>query len=101
MQTFSVRCFQNYASEILEANKLNLIYGWKRHEKTGKNFLERKKNLGISGNCLHPEIDVGMRNCWKNSIPVVRNTIKLPIVDPMVWRIFSNSVDLAEIEKLL
>jgi hypothetical protein len=40
-------------------------------KKLAKFSLREKRTLGILGIACIPELTWGMRNCWKNSIPVV------------------------------
>ena len=98
----SVRCFQNYASEILEANNIE-PYIWMEGymKKLAKFSLREKRTLGILGIACIPELTWGMRNCWKNSIPVVGIPLNANRCIRWFGEFFPNSVDLAEIEKLV
>jgi hypothetical protein len=95
-------CFQNHASRLLKENNIE-SYIWKGSgiKNALKGTKAQNKTLGILGIACIPELVAGMRKCMKYKIPVVG----LPLNSNRCVRWFGefhpNSVDLAELEKLV
>jgi hypothetical protein len=70
-------------------------------KKLAKFSLREKRTLGIFGIACIPELTWGMRNCRKNYIPVVGIPLNANRCIRWFGEFFPNSVDLAEIEKLV
>jgi hypothetical protein len=98
----SARCFQNHASEILKANNIE-PYIWMEGDmkKLAKYTLMENRTLGILGIACIPELIWGMRNCRKNNIPVVGIPLNANRCIRWFGEFFPNSIDLAELEKLV
>jgi hypothetical protein len=98
----SVKCFQNYASEILEDNNIE-PYIWMEGDmkKLAKYTLKEQRTLGILGIACIPELTWGMRNCRKYNIPVIGIPLNANRCIRWFGEFFPNSVDLAELKRLV
>lgn len=98
----SPRCFQNFASEILKSNHIEpFIWMDGNMRRLAKYTLKEKLTFGILGIACIPELTWGMRNCRRNNIPVVGIPLNANRCVRWFGRFFPNSIDLAELEKLL
>jgi len=98
----SPRCFQNFASEILKSNHIEpFIWMDGNMRQLAKYAWKEKLTFGILGIACIPELTWGMRNCRRNNIPVVGIPLNANRCVRWFGRFFPNSIDLAELEKLL
>lgn len=98
----SAGCFQNYASEILEANNIEpFIWIEGDMKKLAKYTLKEKRTFAILGIACIPELMWGMRNCRKNNIPVVGIPLNANRCVRWFGEFFPNSIDLKELERLV
>lgn len=98
----SAGCFQNFASEILEANNIEpFIWMEGDMKKLAKYTLKEKKTFGILGIACIPELMWGMRNCRKNNIPVVGIPLNANRCIRWFGEFFPNSIDLKELERVV
>jgi hypothetical protein len=63
--------------------------------------LKEKRTFGVLGIACIPELTWGMRNCRKHNIPVVGLPLNANRCIRWFGEFFPNSVDLAEIERLV
>ena len=95
-------CFQNFASQILEANNIEpFIWTQGDMKKLAKYTLKEKKTFGVLGIACIPELMWGMRNCRKNNIPVVGIPLNANRCVRWFGEFFPNSIDLMQLEKLV
>jgi len=98
----SVKCFQNYASMILEAHKIEpYIWMGGNMKHLAKYTINEKRTFGVLGIACIPELTFGMRQCRRNNIPVVGIPLNANRCVRWYGEFFHNSVDLDELEKLL
>lgn len=98
----SVKCFQNHASRILEAHKIEpYIWMGGNMKQVAKYTLNEKRSFGVLGIACIPELTFGMRQCRRNNIPVVGIPLNANRCIRWYGEFFHNSVDLDELEKLL
>ncbi len=98
----SVNCFQNYGSKILEAHHIEpYIWMGGNMKQLAKYTLHEKQTFGVLGIACIPELTCGMRNCRKNNIPVVGIPLNANRCIRWFGEFFPNSIDLAELEKLV
>jgi hypothetical protein len=95
-------CFQNYSSNILESNDIE-PYIWQggNMKLLAKNTLREKKRFAVMGIACIPELIQGMRECRKNSIPVIGLPLNANRCIRWFGKFFPNSVDLDELCKLV
>jgi hypothetical protein len=98
----SGRCFQNYASEILNINHIE-PYIWMDGDmkQLAKYTLKENKSFGVLGIACIPELTFGMRNCRKHNIPVIGIPLNANRCIRWFGEFFPNSIDLTELEKLV
>lgn len=98
----SGRCFQNYASEILKTHDIE-PYIWMGGDmkQLAKYTLKDKRTFGVLGIACIPELTFGMRSCRKNNIPVIGLPLNANRCVRWFGEFFPNSVDLAELEKIV
>jgi len=98
----SVKCFQNHASRILEAHKIEpYIWTGGNMKHLAKYTFNEKRTFGVLGIACIPELTFGMRQCRRNNIPVVGIPLNANRCIRWYGEFFQNSVDLDELEKLL
>jgi hypothetical protein len=98
----SGRCYQNHASQILKAHSIDpYIWMGGNMKQLAKYTLKDKRTFGVLGIACIPELTWGMRNCRKNNIPVVGIALNANRCIRWFGEFFPNSVDLAELEKLV
>lgn len=98
----SAGCFQNFASQILEANNIEpFIWTQGDMKKLAKYTLKEKKTFGVLGIACIPELMWGMRNCRKNNIPVVGIPLNANCCVRWFGEFFPNSIDLKELERVV
>ena len=98
----SAGCFQNHASNILKSNDIE-SYIWMsgNMKNLAKGTLSEKKSFAVLGIACLPELINGMRDCDKNSIPVVGLPLNANRCIRWFGKFFPNSVDLAELSRLV
>ncbi|TAL61842.1 MAG: DUF116 domain-containing protein [Bacteroidetes bacterium] len=98
----SARCYQNHASKILETYDIE-PYIWTAGDmrQLAKYTLKDKRTFGVLGIACIPELTWGIRSCRKNNIPVVGIALNANRCVRWFGEFFPNSVDLAELEKLV
>jgi len=98
----SAGCFQNHSSNILKDNNIE-PYIWQsgNMKQLAKETLNEKKRFAVLGIACIPELINGMRVCRKNSIPVVGLPLNANRCIRWFGKFFPNSVDLAELRKLV
>jgi hypothetical protein len=95
-------CFQNWASRILEEYHIEpFIWMGGDMKQLAKYTLKEKRTFGVLGIACVPELISGMRNCRKNNIPVVGIPLNANRCIRWFGEFFPNSIDLAELERLL
>ena len=98
----SLKCFQNQASKILEAHDIEpYIWMGGNMKQLAKYTLHKKRTFGVLGIACLPELTFGMRNCRRNNIPVAGIPLNANRCIRWFGEFFPNSIDLAELEKLL
>jgi hypothetical protein len=98
----SPECFQNHASKILKANKIEpFIWTVGNMKQLAKYTLKEKKSFGVLGIACIPELTWGMRNCRKNNIPVVGIPLNANRCVRWFGDFFPNNIDLTELENLV
>lgn len=98
----SVKCFQNWASDILKTHHIEpYIWMGGNMKQLAKHTLKEKKTFGVLGVACIPELMAGMRNCRKNNIPVVGIPLNANRCIRWFGEFFPNSIDLMELEKLV
>ena len=98
----SANCFQNYASEILKSHHVEpFIWMDGNLMHLAKYIQKGKRTFGVLGIACIPELTWGMRNCRKNSIPVVGIPLNTNRCIRWFGEFFPNSVDLSQLERLL
>jgi hypothetical protein len=98
----SSECFQNHASNILKDHQIE-PYIWMEGDmkQLAKYTLKEKKSFGVLGIACIPELTWGMRNCRKNNIPVIGIPLNANRCVRWFGEFFPNSINLAELEKLV
>ena len=98
----SAGCFQNHASNILRSNDIE-PYIWMsgNMKKLAKETLSELKSFAVLGIACLPELINGMRDCGKNSIPVVGLPLNANRCIRWFGKFFPNSIDLSELRKLI
>jgi hypothetical protein len=98
----SAKCFQNHASRILKTHDIE-PYIWMEGnmKQLAKYTLKEKRSFGVLGIACIPELTWGMRECRKNNIPVVGIPLNANRCVRWFGEFFPNSIDLAELERLL
>ena len=98
----SAQCFQNRASQLLARHGIE-PYIWMEGdlEKLAKQVLRAKQSLGVLGIACIPELTRGMRRCRKNRIPAIGLPLNANRCRRWFGEFFPNSIDLAELERLL
>lgn len=98
----SAGCYQNHTSKILRNNNIEPFI-WQTgslkqliRETAGENV-----SFGVLGIACLPELINGMRDCRKYSIPVVGLPLNANRCTRWFGKFLPNSVDLAELEKLV
>ena len=95
-------CFQNFASDILKSHHVEpFIWMEGNMRQLAKYTLQQKRTFGILGIACIPELTWGMRNCRRNNIPIVGIPLNANRCVRWFGSFFPNSIDLAELEKLL
>jgi hypothetical protein len=95
-------CFQNHASKILKAHKIEpFIWTGGNMKQLAKYTLKEKKSFGVLGIACIPELTWGMRNCRKNNIPVVGIPLNANRCVRWFGDFFPNNIDLTELENLV
>jgi hypothetical protein len=98
----SSKCFQHHASKILEDHGIEpYIWTGGKMKQLAKYALEGKHTFSVLGIACIPELTAGMRKCRRNNIPVVGLPLNANRCIRWYGEFFPNSVDLAELEKLL
>ncbi len=98
----SAKCFQNYASTILETNHIEpYIWMGGNMKQLAKYTSKEKRSFGVLGIACVPELTFGMRNCRKNGIPVVGIPLNGNRCIRWFGEFFPNSIDLTELERLV
>jgi hypothetical protein len=98
----SAVCFQNHSSNILKTNNIE-PYIWQggNLKQIAKSTLKENKSFAVLGIACLPELLQGMRECRKNGIPVVGLPLNANRCVRWFGKFFPNSVDLAELCKLV
>jgi hypothetical protein len=98
----SAGCYQNHASRILKTNDIE-PYIWMsgNMKKLAKETISEKKSFAVLGIACLPELINGMRDCGKNSIPVVGLPLNANRCIRWFGKFFPNSIDLGELRKLI
>jgi hypothetical protein len=98
----SAGCFQNHSSNILQANDIE-PYIWQggNMKQLAGSTLKEKKSFAVLGIACIPELVNGMRDCRKNSIPVVGLPLNANRCIRWFGKFFPNSVDMTELRKLV
>jgi len=98
----SAGCYQNHASRILKTNDIE-PYIWMsgNMKKLAKETISEKKSFAVLGIACLPELINGMRECGKNSIPVVGLPLNANRCIRWFGKFFPNSIDLSELRKLI
>ena len=98
----SAQCYQNQASLILKKHDIE-PYIWMGGDmkQLAKYTFKEKRTFGVLGIACIPELLWGMRNCRKNGIPVAGLPLNANRCIRWFGEFFPNSVDLAELEKLV
>jgi len=95
-------CFQNHASTILKSQNIEPYIWMEGNLKQLLKFaLKEKRSCGILGIACIPELTWGMRDCRKNNIPVIGIPLNANRCIRWFGEFFRNSIDLAELERLL
>ncbi len=98
----SAKCFQNYASSILENLHIEpYIWMGGNMKQLAKYTSKERRSFGVLGIACIPELTNGMRNCRKNNIPVVGIPLNANRCVRWFGKFFPNSIDLSELERLL
>jgi len=98
----SVKCFQNHASGILKTHHIEpFIWMGGNMRQMAKYSTTEKRSFGVLGIACVPELTWGMRNCRKNNIPVVGIPLNANRCIRWFGEFFPNSIDLAELERLV
>jgi len=98
----SAKCFQNWASEILENHQIDpFIWMEGNMKRLAKFTLKEKRTFGVLGIACVPELIWGMRNCRKNNIPAIGIPLNANRCIRWFGEFFPNSVDVRELERLL
>jgi len=98
----SAKCFQNWASEILENHQIDpFIWMEGNMKQLAKFTLKEKRTFGVLGIACVPELIWGMRNCRKNNIPAIGIPLNANRCIRWFGEFFPNSVDVRELERLL
>ena len=98
----SAKCYQNNASRILEQHNIEpYIWMGGNMKQLAKYTSQEKRTFGVLGIACIPELTSGMRRCRKNNIPVVGIPLNANRCIRWFGEFFPNSIDLAELEKLL
>jgi hypothetical protein len=98
----SAKCFQNHASRILEEHNIEpYIWMGGNTKQLAKYTFHEKRTFGVLGIACIPELTSGMRTCRKNNIPVIGIPLNANRCIRWFGEFFPNSIDLAELEKLL
>jgi len=98
----SAGCFQNHTGNILKTNDIE-PYIWQsgNMKQLAKKTLKEKKSFAVLGIACLPELINGMRDCSKNSIPVVGLPLNANRCIRWFGKFFPNSVDLTELRNLV
>jgi hypothetical protein len=98
----SARCYQNQASILLKKHEIE-PYIWMGGDmkQLAKYTIKEKRTFGVLGVACIPELLWGMRNCRKNRISVVGLPLNANRCIRWFGEFFPNSIDLAELEKLV
>ena len=70
-------------------------------KKLAKETISEKKSFAVLGIACLPELINGMRECGKNSIPVVGLPLNANRCIRWFGKFFPNSIDLSELRKLI
>jgi hypothetical protein len=98
----SVNCFQNHASLILEAHKIEpYIWMGGNMKQLAKYTLHERRTFGVLGIACIPELTNGMRTCRKSNIPVIGIPLNANRCVRWFGEFFPNSIDLDVLENLL
>jgi hypothetical protein len=98
----SANCFQNHASRILEAHKIEpYIWMGGNMKQLAKYTLHERRTFGVLGIACIPELTNGMRTCRKSNIPVIGIPLNANRCVRWFGEFFPNSIDLDVLEKLL
>jgi hypothetical protein len=98
----STGCFQNHTTNILKDNDIE-PYIWMSGslKKLAKETMIEKKSFAVLGIACLPELLKGMRDCRKNSIPVVGLPLNANRCIRWFGKFHPNSVDLQKLKKLV
>ncbi len=98
----SPKCFQNHAGIILKKYHIEpYIWMGGNMKQMAKYTTKERKSFGVLGIACIPELTWGMRNCRKNNIPVIGIPLNANRCIRWFGEFFPNSVDLAELGRLL
>jgi hypothetical protein len=98
----SSTCFQNHASAILKTHHIEpYIWTGGNMKQLAKYNAKERRSFGVLGIACIPELTWGMRRCLKNNIPVVGMPLNANRCIRWFGKFFPNSIDLAELEKLV
>jgi hypothetical protein len=95
-------CYQNHASIILKTHQIEpYIWSGGNMKHLANYTIKEKKSFGVLGIACIPELMWGMRNCRRNSIPVVGIPLNANRCVRWFGEFFPNNIDLMELEKLV
>jgi hypothetical protein len=98
----SAKCFQNHASAILKTHHIEpYIWMGGNMKQLAKYTTKERRSFGVLGIACIPELTWGMRSCRKSNIPVIGIPLNANRCVRWFGKFFPNSIDLAELEKLV